>query len=90
MYRKTHLFDIDVKGAPQLKESSFTKPGPEIIPPIETPIGRVGLSICYDLRFPELYRTFFYSGVDVILVPSAFLAKTGQAHWETLLRARAM
>ena len=90
VYRKTHLFDIDIPGAPHLKESAFTMPGPEILPPFETPFARVGLSICYDLRFPELYRKFFYAGVDMILVPSAFLVKTGQAHWEVLLRARAM
>jgi predicted amidohydrolase len=84
VYRKMHLFDIDVPGMEHLKESRSVLPGEELVV-AETPFGALGLSICYDLRFPELYR-----GARVLAVPSAFTEKTGKAHWEVLLRARAI
>jgi predicted amidohydrolase len=87
-YRKIHLFDVDVPGA-RLRESSGAVSGEEIVL-VETPLGRLGLSICYDLRFPELYRELARQGADILLVPSAFTVPTGSDHWEVLLRARAI
>ncbi|EYU24426.1 hypothetical protein ABFS82_04G161900 [Erythranthe guttata] len=89
-YRKMHLFDVDVPGGAVYKESSFTEAGAEIAA-VETPFGVVGLTVCYDLRFPELYqRLRFDGGAQVLLVPAAFTTVTGEAHWEILLRARAI
>ena len=73
-----------------LYESKHILPGDTIYPPTPSPLGYLGLSICYDLRFPEVYRNLFMKGSQVLLVPSCFLNKTGGAHWETLLRARAI
>lgn len=89
VYRKIHLFDIDIPGMEHLKESKAVRPGREVVV-ADTPFGRLGLSICYDLRFPELYRRQAAAGARVLAVPSAFTARTGQAHWEVLLRARAI
>ncbi|KAL4289630.1 hypothetical protein GQ457_14G022970 [Hibiscus cannabinus] len=89
-YSKIHLFDVDVPGGAVYKESSFTEPGKDIAA-VDSPIGRLGLTVCYDLRFPELYQQLrFHHDAQVILVPSAFTPVTGQAHWEVLLRARAI
>lgn len=89
-YRKMHMFDVDVPGGAVFKESSFTEAGNEIAA-IDSPFGRLGLTVCYDLRFPELYqRLRFDHGADVLLVPAAFTKVTGRAHWEILLRARAI
>jgi predicted amidohydrolase len=89
-YRKIHLFDVDIPGKAQLAESDTTARGQELVS-IKTPVGKLGLSICYDLRFPELYRKLALDdGAEVLLVPSAFTAHTGAAHWHTLLRARAI
>lgn len=88
-YRKIHLFDVDIPGQVRMKESDSMKPGDEIVT-ADTPLGRVGLSVCYDLRFPELYRRLTYKGAEVVSVPSAFTFPTGEAHWEALLRARAI
>ncbi|GKV28557.1 hypothetical protein SLEP1_g37590 [Rubroshorea leprosula] len=89
-YRKIHLFDVDVPGGAVYKESSFTEPGKDIVA-VDSPIGRLGLTVCYDLRFPELYQQLrFQHDAQVILVPSAFTMVTGQAHWEILLRTRAI
>ncbi|HVR07948.1 MAG TPA: carbon-nitrogen hydrolase family protein [Thermoanaerobaculia bacterium] len=87
-YRKIHLFDIDL---PELKfmESATCKPGDEAVV-VDTPFGRIGLSICFDLRFPEHYRRLTERGAEILLVPSAFTRATGKDHWETLLRARAI
>ena len=85
-YDKIHLFGFD-NGAERYEESRTIEAG-DTVRVVETPFGRIGLSICYDLRFPELYRAM--QPVDLILVPSAFTATTGRAHWETLLRARAI
>ncbi len=89
IYRKLHLFDIDLPGQVTFQESSFVKPG-ERIETIDTACGRLGLSICYDLRFPELYRHLASDGADMIAVPSAFALATGRDHWQVLLQARAI
>lgn len=85
-YDKIHLFGLDL-GNEHYREEKTIEPGTQIVV-IDTPFGRIGLSICYDLRFPELYRAM--KDVDMILVPSAFTATTGKAHFETLVRARAI
>ena len=85
-YDKIHLFGFEM-GAESYSEQRTIEPGKDIVV-VETPFARIGLSICYDLRFPELYRSM--KGVDLILVPSAFTETTGKAHWEILLRARAI
>uniref|UniRef100_A0A3Q3X4N1 Deaminated glutathione amidase n=1 Tax=Mola mola TaxID=94237 RepID=A0A3Q3X4N1_MOLML len=91
VYRKSHLFDVEMpeKGV-SLKESSFTIPGPSIVSPVQTPIGKVGLCICYDVRFPELSGALQRDGAEILTYPSAFTVATGSAHWEALLRARAI
>jgi len=88
-YRKIHLFDVDIAGQPPLRESGLYAAGDKLVSH-EVEDVRVGLSICYDLRFPELYRGLMAVGAEVLLVPSAFTAVTGEAHWEVLLRARAI
>ena len=85
-YDKIHLFGFEM-GKESYAEERTIEPGREIVT-VETPFARLGLSICYDLRFPELYRAM--GNVDLILVPSAFTETTGRAHWETLIRARAI
>ncbi|XP_059498724.1 deaminated glutathione amidase isoform X3 [Stegostoma tigrinum] len=90
IYRKTHLFDVDLKGRMAMKESDFTIPGPAIEQPINTPIGKVGLATCYDLRFPEMSLVLSQAGAEILTFPSAFTLITGLAHWEPLLRARAI
>ncbi|KAF9895418.1 Carbon-nitrogen hydrolase [Aspergillus nanangensis] len=89
-YQKVHLFDVDIKGGPMLKESASVEKGMEILAPFETPVGRVGLSICFDLRFPEISLSLRRQNAQIITYPSAFTVPTGKAHWETLLRARAI
>ncbi|XP_058716214.1 deaminated glutathione amidase isoform X2 [Poecile atricapillus] len=89
-YRKLHLFDAALPGAPALCESSFTNPGRELLPPIATPVGKLGLAVCYDLRFPELAQALRGAGAQILTFPSAFTVPTGAAHWEVLLRARAI
>ena len=89
-YRKIHLFDIDIPGGATLKESDATAPGIELVT-VDIDGASVGLSICYDLRFPELYRELVKDlGAQVLVVPAAFTAHTGAAHWHLLLRARAI
>jgi predicted amidohydrolase len=88
-YRKIHLFDVDVTDGVAVLESEARLPGGEVVV-AETEFCPVGLTICYDLRFPELYRHLVERGAQIIFVPSAFTAFTGQAHWEPLLRARAI
>jgi predicted amidohydrolase len=89
VYRKIHLFDIDLPGLEHLKESREVAPGRDVVV-AEAPFGSLGLTICYDLRFPELYRALTRRGARVLAVPSAFTERTGKDHWETLLRARAI
>jgi len=89
-YDKMHLFDVDIPGKTEsYRESNNTAPGarPVLVP---TPAGLLGLSVCYDMRFPELYRTMSAAGAQWFTVPSAFTVPTGRAHWESLLRARAI
>ena len=89
-YRKIHLFDVDLPACDQrYRESATMDQGHEPVS-LETPAGRLGLTICYDLRFPELYRRLAAEGVTVFAVPAAFTEVTGKAHWRTLLRARAI
>ncbi|KAL1194840.1 Deaminated glutathione amidase, chloroplastic/cytosolic [Cardamine amara subsp. amara] len=89
-YQKMHLFDVDVPGGSSYKESSFTVPGTKIVS-VDSPVGRLGLTVCYDLRFPKIYQQLrFDHKAQVLLVPSAFTKVTGEAHWEILLRARAI
>ncbi|XP_055811358.1 deaminated glutathione amidase, chloroplastic/cytosolic [Solanum dulcamara] len=89
-YSKMHLFDVDVPGGAVYKESSFTEAGKDIVV-VDSPFGRLGVTVCYDLRFPELYQQLrFNHEAQVLLVPAAFTTVTGQAHWEILLRARAI
>lgn len=91
-YDKIHLFDIEVPdgSGERYRESATIAPGAPEPVVVDTPLGRLGLSVCYDLRFPELYRRLLAAGAEVLCVPSAFTARTGEAHWEMLLRARAV
>jgi|SRR5919108_936428 nitrilase len=89
-YDKIHLFDVDIPGrAESYRESAHVAPGSNVTV-IDTPAGRLGLSVCYDVRFPELYRQLSAAGAQLLAVPSAFTSPTGRAHWEPLLRARAI
>jgi predicted amidohydrolase len=89
-YDKIHLFDVDIPGRDEgYRESANATPGHEPVV-VDTPAGRVGLSVCYDLRFPELYRRLVALGAEIFTVPAAFTVPTGRAHWEILLRARAI
>jgi len=88
-YDKMHLFDVTVSSDEQYRESETIEAGKQIIV-IDCPYGRLGLAICYDLRFPELFRCMLDEGAELIALPSAFTAATGQAHWEILVRSRAV
>jgi deaminated glutathione amidase len=89
-YDKIHLFDVDIPGrSERYRESAHVAPGSQTVV-VETPVGRVGLSVCYDVRFPELFRRLSAAGAEILTVPSAFTSPTGRAHWETLLCARAI
>jgi len=89
-YRKMHLFDVAIPGGAVLMESKTTTAGPARCCVVDTPVGKIGLTTCYDLRFPEVYVALSRAGADVILVPSAFTVPTGRDHWHLLLRARAV
>ncbi len=89
-YDKVHLFDVQVVGsAERYAESATIEPGIRYVV-AETPVGRLGLAVCYDLRFPEQFRALVERGAELLALPAAFTAPTGAAHWETLLRARAI
>ena len=88
-YDKIHLFDVRLSENEVYQESLTIEPGDAVVV-VDTPVGCVGLSICYDLRFPELYRQLVLKGAEIFSIPSAFTAVTGLLHWETLLRARAI
>lgn len=89
-YDKIHLFDVDLPGREErYRESATIAPGSTPVV-ASTPLGHIGLSVCYDVRFPELYRALQAQGAEVLTVPAAFTAPTGRAHWEVLLRARAV
>ena len=89
-YNKIHLFDVCVeKGVEEYSESNSIEYGKDITV-VDTPLGKLGLAICYDLRFPELFRVLFNKGAEIFAVPAAFTEKTGAAHWELLTRTRAV
>ena len=88
-YDKLHMFDVDLPNGDRYRESSLYEPG-EDARIVDTPWGRLGLTICYDMRFPQLYRALAKAGAEIIAVPAAFTRPTGEAHWEVLLRARAI
>jgi predicted amidohydrolase len=88
-YDKLHVFDVDLPNGERYRESAAVRPGERAVV-ADTPWGRLGLSICYDVRFSHLYRQLAKAGAAMISVPAAFTAPTGEAHWETLLRARAI
>lgn len=88
-YDKIHLFDVDLATGESWRESSVYGPGERLVA-VDTPWARLGLSVCYDLRFPDLYRALTNAGAQILLVPSAFTVPTGMAHWHVLLRARAI
>ena len=87
MYRKSHMFDVSIPNKVNLKESATTAPGTDLVV-CDSPVGRLGLSTCYDLRFPEMYVKLVQNGAEVLLVPSAFTVPTGKAHWHTLLTGK--
>ena len=88
-YDKIHMFDVDLPSGETARESRVYTPGDRAVV-AETGVGRVGLTICYDMRFPHLYRTLAKAGAEIIVAPAAFTRPTGEAHWEVLLRARAI
>ena len=90
IYRKIHLFDVDLADSAESYRESYSMYPADDIVTVDTPAGRLGLSICYDVRFPELYRALLDAGASWFTVPSAFTTTTGKAHWHTLLRARAI
>ena len=89
LYRKMHLFDVDVPEMVSVQESQWIVPGEEIVA-TQTPLGVIGQATCYDLRFPELFRALADRRTEIVAFPSAFTAPTGKAHWHVLLRARAI
>lgn len=89
VYRKIHLFDVDLSDGTSLRESDKVEPGTELVVS-DAPFGKLGLSICYDLRFPELYRGLVDRGAVALTVPAAFTLQTGKDHWHVLLQARAI
>ena len=89
-YDKIHLFDVHLQESSETYNESETIKAGDKVSVVDTPFGRIGMAICYDLRFPELFRELAMQGAQVIVVPSAFTAITGKAHWEVLVRARAV
>lgn len=88
-YDKIHLFDVELSSSETYKESDTTEPGNELVV-VDTPVGKLGIGVCYDVRFPEMFRYLFNQGAEIIALPSAFTVKTGEAHWELLTRSRAV
>jgi len=88
-YDKLHLFDIDLAGGQSIRESEAYAPGDKAVA-VDTPWGRLGLAICYDLRFPDLFRSLSDAGATMFAIPAAFTVPTGKAHWHVLMRARAI
>lgn len=89
-YNKVHLFDVHIDESDEnYDESATTIPGDETVV-VDTPFGKLGLAVCYDLRFPEMFRTMVNQGMEICVIPSSFTALTGKAHWEVLVRARAI
>lgn len=88
-YDKIHLFDVDLANGESYRESALIAPGGAAVT-VATPIGKLGLSVCYDLRFPALFRALAQAGAEILTIPAAFTVPTGEAHWHVLLRARAI
>ncbi len=88
-YDKIHLFDVRLESGEEYNESAAIEPGSDSVV-VATPFGKLGLAVCYDLRFPELFRRMLDAGAELFAVPSAFTVRTGRAHWEVLVRARAV
>jgi len=88
-YDKIHMFDVDLAGGESYRESNAFRPGGRAVL-AETPWGALGMTVCYDLRFPHLYRALAQAGADFLAIPSAFTVPTGKAHWHVLMRARAI
>lgn len=88
-YDKIHMFDVDVSATESYRESAGYRPGRRAVV-ADTPFGRVGMSVCYDVRFPHLYRRLAQAGATILTIPAAFNDTTGAAHWQTLVRARAI
>lgn len=88
-YDKIHLFDVVISDNEKYRESDTIQPGDKIVT-VETPFGKLGMAVCYDVRFPELFRVMFNEGANMMLLPSAFTVRTGMAHWEVLTRSRAI
>jgi len=88
-YDKMHLFDVNLENGEEYNESAHQEPGDQTVV-VDTPFGKMGLAVCYDLRFPELFRRMLDEGAELFAVPSAFTEITGKAHWEILVRARAI
>jgi predicted amidohydrolase len=88
-YDKIHMFDVDLPGGERYQESALYRPGAEAVV-ADLPFARVGMSVCYDVRFPNLYHTLATNGAAVLAIPAAFTNTTGEAHWHVLLRARAI
>jgi len=88
-YDKIHMFDVDLAAGESYRESNAFRPGSELVL-AETPWGVLGMTVCYDLRFPQLYRALAHAGADLLAIPSAFTVPTGKAHWHVLLQARAI
>jgi len=88
-YDKMHMFDVDLPTGEKARESEAYTPGEEAVI-AATPLGRLGLTICYDLRFPYLYRALAKAGAEIMTIPACFTRPTGEAHWEVLMRARAI
>jgi predicted amidohydrolase len=88
-YDKIHMFDVDLAGGERYRESAQFRPGERAVL-ADTPWGKLGMSVCYDLRFPALYRALAQAGARMLSIPSAFALPTGEAHWHSLLRARAI
>ncbi len=88
-FDKLHLFDVDAGDGQEYRESAHTAPGEQVVV-LDSPVGRLGLAVCYDIRFPELFRAMALQGMEVFALPAAFTAVTGRAHWDLLVRARAV
>ncbi|MFZ4808350.1 MAG: carbon-nitrogen hydrolase family protein [Hyphomicrobiaceae bacterium] len=88
-YDKIHMFDVSLPGGETYRESKNYRPG-AVAPVVRTPWGKIGITICYDLRFPQIYRALAKAGAEILAIPSAFTVPTGAAHWHTLMRARAI
>lgn len=88
-YDKIHLFDVTISETEFYKESASTEPGDKLVV-VDTPVGKIGLAVCYDIRFPAMFTALFNQGAEIMVIPAAFTVKTGEAHWQLLTRSRAV